>query len=752
MEIRTKNAIKKIAAIGSGALMAATCFGVAGLATDLSDYPSPFVANGKWVGLIAVGGAAAAGDIIGATDIAATLAQGAGTGTGTTTITGGKEKELDLGNNLTDATNGFSATLDDDDLAGFQDTTVNIDIGDVEDDYDAHDELVVGNLGATESTIESGLTYVDNQNEDFKEDAFMAIPRGSIGYNYVFDDALANGNRIWNASDDEAIEINFLGKKLIMTGATATTLTAQVGEEFFLNVDDTVTILGHTVKLMNVGSGDSPAAIVVSVDGTQETVTGTEKVGTLRVKVKETFYSDTKAERSATLVIGEDASKTYDDGDEYIGEDEDDPNWVWDLQNLDTGNPTIGILFDQTYDDNDEVIKVGSTFALPNNYATIKLEGYTVNDTKEYIVDTTTGESLWNASGTVEEVTSAKVIHFHADGGGEDGFKVNGEETDDVYLYYNATDIAPLGRATMVYWQDHDDANKIKYSTVHAHNNTNTTNIFTIEYKDSTITVDGIATAAGTQLNLTIDEQANNDAGMVADSSNLQIFFETSGGEFKYIGDSDGDTVTANDIVYSDADISGWEENTRTQKGIIVHSYDGTSAGDEFVFDVPSDTADFAVKTLISSSGTKVTSTGVAGSLASVPVAKLDTEITDPKAQNLILVGGTAVNKLTALALGVTYPSYGTAGATALSIASGEATLKLVENAFGGTNTALIVAGWEAADTRNAAGVLKDYTAYSATLKGKQVVVKSTAGTITLSAPTVVTPVTNTTNTTNTSV
>jgi hypothetical protein len=149
---------------------------------------------------------------------------------------------------------------------------------------------------------------------------------------------------------------------------------------------------------------------------------------------------------------------------------------------------------------------------------------------------------------------------------------------------------------------------------------------------------------------------------------------------------------------------------------------------------------------LISSSGTKTTVTGGAGSISGVPVSKLDTEITDATAQNMILVGGTAVNKLTAQALGLTYPTYGTDASVATGIGAGEATLKLVENAFGGTNVALIVAGWEAADTRAAANVLKDYSAYSATLTGKQVIVKSTAGTITLSAPTVTAPVVPETN------
>ena len=188
-------------------------------------------------------------------------------------------------------------------------------------------------------------------------------------------------------------------------------------------------------------------------------------------------------------------------------------------------------------------------------------------------------------------------------------------------------------------------------------------------------------------------------------------------------------------MLVGSTDISTLDADGRTQDGIIVNSIKSNGDGDTLKLSIPSKIGtDFAVRTTISSTGTTTaTSTGT-GSIASMPVAKLDTEISNPKDYNLILVGGQAVNKLTAQALGVTYPTY---GGTALGIAANQATLKLVENAFGGTNTALIVAGWEAADTRAASQVLKQYSDYKATLKGKQVIVTQSGTTITLSAPTV---------------
>ncbi len=63
---------------------------------------------------------------------------------------------------------------------------------------------------------------------------------------------------------------------------------------------------------------------------------------------------------------------------------------------------------------------------------------------------------------------------------------------------------------------------------------------------------------------------------------------------------------------------------------------------------------------------------------------------------NLILVGGPCVNQLTAEYMGLTYPACGDAS----TIAADQAIVKLVEK---DGKTALIVAGWEQADTQRAA-------------------------------------------------
>ncbi|MBW2966853.1 S-layer protein, partial [Candidatus Woesearchaeota archaeon] len=72
--MNVKKAIKKVVAMGVGAsMLGATLLGATASPYDLSDYPTPFVQDGMFNGLMVVGDDAAPADIIGVTDIAMSL-------------------------------------------------------------------------------------------------------------------------------------------------------------------------------------------------------------------------------------------------------------------------------------------------------------------------------------------------------------------------------------------------------------------------------------------------------------------------------------------------------------------------------------------------------------------------------------------------------------------------------------------------------------------------------------------------------
>lgn len=110
-------------------------------------------------------------------------------------------------------------------------------------------------------------------------------------------------------------------------------------------------------------------------------------------------------------------------------------------------------------------------------------------------------------------------------------------------------------------------------------------------------------------------------------------------------------------------------------------------------------------------------------------VAKLDTEIDDPATvgKDLVLVGGPAINKHTAAAMGLDYPTYGASGL--LPIEEGEGYIALYEDVFTTGQEVVVVFGWEADDTRVACSALQQYESLASDLAGHTAV--KVTGTIT---------------------
>ncbi len=140
----------------------------------------------------------------------------------------------------------------------------------------------------------------------------------------------------------------------------------------------------------------------------------------------------------------------------------------------------------------------------------------------------------------------------------------------------------------------------------------------------------------------------------------------------------------------------------------------------------------------VTSGKVKSSTSATGGTLTAVSVVdatKLDSEITDYKAENLIVVGGPCVNTVAAQLLGS--PAVCTEGFT-----PGKARVKLFEN---GEKVAMLVAGYSGADTRLAGSVIAHRYAE---LFGTEVEIEGTTSTdATITAPTVAAAATTTTTT-----
>lgn len=703
---------KLLSAILTALLMTSTFVA----AVDLGNYPSFLFTDHNLDAYVVVGSAAASADVVGAVDLATRLAgesyEEVSTG-GSVSVSGGKKEDILLNTALNAAT-AFGSTLNYGDIPGLLHSTVTIStcLGGTscttyKDTYDVHDELQF----TSGIALETGLTS-SSPDEDFKSDTFIEVGKSSVKYYYVFDDALSNGNYIANTSDSYPLEIKFLGKTLTITGASdADTMTIQSGDEYSLNVGDSVTVGGKTITLDNVGSGSS---VVISVDGTSGTISsGSQKtINGINIKNKEAFYSTEKADRSATILVGEDVSDTVNDGDAYcIGATdkdtcEDDAVWVWDLAGLTGSDPTIGVMYNKQLDEADEVIGMGKELALPNDYMKIKLDSYVETDYRKYTVESDEIVDLY--WGTYEAVDTKHTLHINGAGGSKDSLETEtgSHKTDDLYFYYNTT-----LDSVQVFYKDTSD-NKIKYVDVNA--------------SDGAAAAIGYFTFQDTRLELDLSWNAVNDNGTLvfktANGDDLTIMFEKDGSSgFSYLGQTDGDTAYANDLLYGTTDISGWEEDTRTENGIVVYDPKAHLSGDSFEFDINGDESDFKVNVVVLGPSGSTTSGDKVKKVVPITnaVAKLDTEVSLPVGKNLVLVGGPAVNKLTATALGLTYPTY---GSQQTLFAKDEGYIKLTKDVVETGKYALVVAGWEAKDTRNACSVLQQFGTFETQLTGKMAV------------------------------
>ncbi len=102
---------------------------------------------------------------------------------------------------------------------------------------------------------------------------------------------------------------------------------------------------------------------------------------------------------------------------------------------------------------------------------------------------------------------------------------------------------------------------------------------------------------------------------------------------------------------------------------------------------------------------------GTSGTTSATPLGEvlvMDSEVSSVSSKNLIIVGGSCINSAAATVLGGAY--CGAAFTDATGVGSGQFLIKGYDGAYAAGKIALVVAGYEAADTVNAATYLKTKT------------------------------------------
>ena len=731
-----KRTVKRMAAIGTGAAMlGATLTGA--MAADLADYPEPFVMDGVYddANAFVVGDQASAADTLGAVDIAANLqfeSKTAVSGESTSvSVEGGKSESVPIGKGLSNTT-FFDTTLEDDDVSNLFDGEITFQ----GTSYDTSEQLQMETK--TDPVIQSSLTSSD---DDYTSNVYLEVTaRDRIRFAYKFDESI----NLSKSSSTQPLEIDFLGDHLTITSIdSATKFTAYVGEEHYLVVDEEVTVdvsgEDKTVSLQDVSS----TSAVVVVDGVSEIITNgnTQTVNGVEITVDDVFSRTERSESSANLIIGAESSESYQNGDAYLGEDKDDPNWVWNLAGLSTQGTaqTFRVENDFVYNDiSDEPPEPGVCIDLPNAYVQICFDSLTVDDADyaTYVFELDTSTDLSDAIAGNYSVSSI-YLHTSVDEGFEMVAYTNSTSADpnvtstvrakELWLYTPAGDgthasgVNPTGSGKWIslFYKDTSDSKVKLFGEVNTA--TLAQEIVRINYgntKDTNIVLDtGSNSQPGTQtLNLTLDiiGDSTNDLGDGVDDLDILWGLGVDNGTITSLGD----TVSSEEADelswgYANLTIGTKDEDHRTYYGVIIENPKGNGASDQVELKIPQDQvmANIVVKgtsTTVSSGSTAFTPQQV------TPTTKLASEVSSASDFNLIVLGGPCANDLVEELFDMTCEGW--------AYDDGEAVLQLADN---GDNVALLVAGTQADDTRRAAKALASYADYD--LSGEMVMVSGSS-------------------------
>ena len=692
-----KKAIRKIGSVlGTVAMVSATMAGA--VATS---YPAPFVSNGMADVAIVYGADADLSDVVGSATISSNLAAELASQASSSSVTtegGVTEDEVVLGGVINLTGSKIEATMTDAKIPSLIDQKISWDDGNGADDYDVHEAVLInGDMSVITSLSDEDLEGVALTNN-------MALE-----YRYIFDDAL-NTTGI-GGDDADTLYLSLLGKQYEIEAIGASSITVVTSEEVSLAIGESVTVDGKTFTVDDVFDGKAQVNGEIISEGS------TKKIDGVQVRVDTVGYHSNAPELSKVIVkVGDDITKVYNDGDEFIGEDEDDPLWTWTISTPTVDGGYIGVSYNVNINDADDseagdsIKYVGDSYVLPDNFAEVKLVGTTDVDYESITVEFDTVD-LYNESDSASAMEDKEVIVISA--ATTSSIAVGGEETDKIYIYWASNTslqgAAAAGGAIETYYRDHDGdftpTNKARYET-----------------QDATLTNAAIATIEVGDTNVdVIMNIASGDASLIFAAGQENVTLNVSGtqisataGTFEQLGGTLED-ADVNDIIIGSTDVSTKEESIMTNYGIIVSEDDskgveGNADADKVILSVPDEQV-YAIVSVLGMGGSTSSETTELGA-----VTVTDAEVADVAGKNLVVVGGSAINSVAAELLGGALSESAFTDAT--GVAAGEF---LIESFSRNSKVALLVAGYNAEDTTKAITYLTNNavdTTVGAKLKG----------------------------------
>jgi len=741
-------------------------------AVELGDYPGFLAEDGVLDALVVVGSDAAVADVVGAVDVAVRLAE-AGETTTTLSCAGAEGAVLGTRKDTLPLSGDLSSTFPSSGVlkSAHYSALLDASFSWRGTDYDYREQVDIGNVGLSHSLTLSNVNGTEK----------MLVESGDIKYQFVFEKALTGTGSISSPNYTYPINIKMLGKEFALVGTGSSqvkmlhgsigTATATVPVEY-----------GDYSVYADLGSDGSWTRVIIkdADDNTVDTLTVSQgdskqslKTGlTVQVTAVRALQDGTVV--GADLVVGpttEGVSKTYDvtadvtssgtASDRFPGET------YWGIQVASgkfsqAGKINIGDMIEVIYKPSTtQYLVAGEKISLPNEYGDLEFEGWNTAKFATITITKLGGTiSAYNVSADTQAFGNLGGIEISSDVAGTIVSRGN-TGYDKAYLLFN---YSRTGQVTPIFIGFYDSSKQkvLVNGTIVSQDANCPTSEFVSKMLDFGATYTGTGNATVTYpfklvygnagdatfyLNITVGAAApwliqSAFAGRSATTSSLIFDFRnrtsvltTQAPEFM-LGATAASAETT-DVRVATHGTTNQSAGKMTQEivddsGILLQNSAANSGADRVVLKVPFKYLNATV--YFGKKGEGVTGDTVKyTSYPSIPitsaVAKLDSELTSAdKAKNLVAVGGPAVNSVSADALELTYPTYGEAAATALGITSNQGAIKAVDSPYATDKLVLIVAGWEAANTRAACSALQLYDTKLAGVTASAVVVTGTVG------------------------
>jgi hypothetical protein len=563
--------------------------------------------------------------------------------------------------------------------------------------------------------------------ESYYKDNGVTVPGSDVKYRLMFDTAVPLGSANLTGKT-----IKFLGTDYTVTSSDATTIKlSQAGGTVLMNVGDTKTIGGFTVKLLAVGRQGSETKVALDVGGVGVTVTAgqteTITVGGVSLPVFVKSALEVTGGGSAEVLVG---ATTFElkNGQELKGY----PGWMVNFAVTSNALSHINITYTNphsSYSGTYPVIATGGAeIKAPTDFFKLKSLGW--ESRSLYKLQFTPTVADFNGDATAAE--SGIKITITADGSATKVFDVGGGFSADA-IAYDVTNGYWRYQNTTGGWSPATSRPSIAMTE-------GTANFYVFNTTGSVNTSVNPGTGLGfgaSSLVLTLNEPLRNPG---ASTGNWFIEYAyvsgTDPGTFANVtnvatfgGASSDPTYLSYNATAADNKAIAYGGTSPKSRTAFVSNY-GTvyksASSSSIILDVPR--AQNYIDFLVGRESGTATVAGTTTSDKIMPVtadiAMLDTEVTDNAAADMVVVGGPCINKIAAALLNATYPVCGDDAKTA-GIPENAALVQVFKDKFATGKSVLLIAGWEAANSDVAARVVQDGTKL-ATITGDKATVTGT--------------------------